>query len=47
LRERHETLEQLAPRLGFNDVYYFSRWFRQQMGMTPGEYRRRSRALMI
>lgn len=47
LRERSETLEQLAPILGFNDAYYFSRWFRRQVGMTPGEYRRRSRAWRI
>jgi AraC-like DNA-binding protein len=47
LRERHETLEQLASVLGFSDVYYFSRWFRQQTGMTASEYRRRSRSLAI
>jgi len=47
LRERNETLERLAPMLGFSDVYYFSRWFRKQAGMTPGEYRRQSRSMTI
>lgn len=47
LRDRDDTLEQLAPRLGFNDVYYFSRWFHQHAGMPPGQYRRRSRSMTI
>jgi len=47
LRERTETLEELAPILGFSDVYYFSRWFRKQTGATPGQYRRQSRSLTI
>ncbi len=37
------TLESLAPRLGFSDVYYFCRWFRQQAGVTPGQFRRERR----
>jgi len=45
LREHNQPLERLAPSLGFNDVSYFNRWFHQQTGITPGEYRRRSRTL--
>lgn len=33
------SVKQIAHELGFNDVAYFSRFFRKQMGMTPGEYR--------
>lgn len=32
---------QAAEACGFHDLSYFTRCFRQQMGMTPGEYRRR------
>lgn len=47
LRDRDDTIERLAYDLGFNDAYYFSRWFRQNVGMTPGQYRRRSRLMSI
>ena len=31
---------QIAQSLGFGTVYYFSRVFRKQTGMSPSEYRR-------
>lgn len=40
LCESGDTLETLAPRLGFSDVYYFCRWFRNQTGQTPGQFRK-------
>lgn len=36
-------IKHIADRLGYRDVYYFSRQFRQQMGVTPGAYRRTAR----
>ncbi|MBM9595450.1 helix-turn-helix domain-containing protein [Roseitranquillus sediminis] len=35
----------IAEELGFTDVYYFSRWFRSRAGLSPSEFRRRSRAM--
>jgi AraC-like DNA-binding protein len=40
LRHSPRTLKSLATDLGFSDVYYFCRWFRQQTGTTPGTFRR-------
>ncbi len=37
-----KTLAAIAARLGFASEYYLSRRFKQLMGMTPSEYRRRS-----
>jgi len=33
------SVKQIAHALGFNDVAYFSRFFRKHMAMAPGEYR--------
>ncbi len=33
---------QVADRLGYSSVYFFSRQFRQKTGMTPTEHRRRN-----
>lgn len=33
------SVKEIAHELGFNDVAYFSRFFRKHMEMTPGEYR--------
>ena len=35
----------IADRLGFSDIYYFSRWFRQHAGVTATLFRRLSREL--
>ena len=34
------TLQDLADRLGYRDVYYFSRQFAAEVGVPPGRYRR-------
>lgn len=48
LREARVLLEQttlpiheIAARVGFADPYYFTRTFRQHLGLTPTQYRRR------
>ena len=35
-----KNFTQIAQSLGFGTVYYFSRVFRKQTGMSPSEYRR-------
>jgi AraC family transcriptional activator of pobA len=39
------SIKQIAHGLGFNDLAYFSRFFRKHAAMTPGGYRERQRAL--
>jgi len=39
LKESDETLSQIVVRIGYLNVSSFIRKFRQQVGMTPGEYR--------
>ena len=34
------SIKQLAFVLGFKDTAYFNRFFRRQLGMPPGRYRR-------
>lgn len=36
----HLNFTEIAERLGFGTVHYFSRVFRRQTGMSPSEYRR-------
>lgn len=35
----HMTIREIARDCGFRDVYYFSRWFRNQTNLSPSEYR--------
>lgn len=44
---RHDTasITEIAAQAGFCDVYYFSRVFRRQCGLTPTAYRRQASAL--
>ena len=37
------SLKQTADTLGFCDVFHFSKAFKQEIGLTPSEYRRRVR----
>lgn len=34
-----DTITQVAMQVGFNDLAYFSRVFRKQIGLSPQEYR--------
>ena len=34
-----QTVKQIALSLGYEDVYYFSRLFKQVIGLSPAQYR--------
>ena len=36
------SLAQVAELSGFSDVYYFSKVFKREMGLSPGEYRKKA-----
>jgi AraC-like DNA-binding protein len=36
-----QSLKQIADELGFCDVFHFSKAFKQEVGLTPSDYRRR------
>jgi AraC-like DNA-binding protein len=40
LSETDEPIKSIAATLGYNDVYFFSRQFRQQVGAPPAAYRK-------
>ena len=40
LTQSDQTISQIADRLGFYSVYYFSRFFKEKTGMTPSACRR-------
>jgi transcriptional regulator GlxA family with amidase domain len=42
LRDSAMTLGQIAHALGYADVFFFARQFKQRTGKTPGQYRRPS-----
>ena len=37
-----ERISDIASRCGFQDMSYFTKSFREQLGCTPTEYRRRA-----
>ncbi|MGG1516581.1 response regulator [Paenibacillus oryzisoli] len=45
LENTDEKVYQIATRLGYNDVKYFNRVFKKELGITPEEYRSISRNL--
>ena len=45
LEQSNETCRSIARRLGFESEFYFSRRFKQFVGTSPREYRRRSATL--
>lgn len=38
IREKDKNFTEIADRLGYNSVQYFSRYFKQSTGMTPSQY---------
>ncbi len=45
IRERHLNFSQIAERLGYTSVHYFSRQFKKLTGMSPSEYASSIKAL--
>lgn len=43
LRHTDKTIGEIAYALDFTDTAYFSRFFRREVGMTPGDFRRQTR----
>jgi two-component system response regulator YesN len=39
LKTTDDKIYQIADHLGFNDAYYFSSWFKKQVGASPTTYR--------
>jgi transcriptional regulator GlxA family with amidase domain len=39
LSESSLTISQIADAMGYRDVYFFSRQFKQKMGQSPRTYR--------
>ncbi|MNJ02599.1 DNA-binding transcriptional regulator AraC [compost metagenome] len=33
---------EIAERIGYKNIIYFNRMFKQMLGMTPGEYRKKN-----
>jgi AraC-like DNA-binding protein len=46
IRESDNNFTQIAERLGFNSIHYFSRTFKQLMGMTPSQYANSVKAMI-
>lgn len=44
LRESALQVQEIADLLGYNDIFYFSRQFKQLVGQSPSEYRRSQQA---
>jgi LacI family transcriptional regulator len=45
LHTTDKTLSSIVAEIGYLDVSYMSNWFKKLMGISPGEYRHRARAL--
>ena len=45
IREKQYNFTEIAQRLGYSSVHYFSRHFKQVAGMTPSEYAASVKAL--
>jgi len=42
LRTTHRTVSEIAADVGYDEVAYFSRWFKRVIGQTPREYRKQA-----
>jgi len=43
LRESSQTISQISDALGYRDVGFFSRQFKQKMGFSPAMFRKREK----
>ena len=41
----NKTIKEIADELNFSDEFYFSRFFKKNTGIAPGQYRKQSRIL--
>lgn len=41
LNSRYYTVSEIAEKCGFDDVSYFVRFFKQKIGLTPGEFKKK------
>lgn len=46
IRKENYTVSEIAERLGYRSIHYFSRQFKQKTGMSPSEYLRSLKARM-
>ncbi len=46
LIESDKKLHEIADEIGYGDVYYFSKVFKQHMGISPNEYRKKHKKLL-
>ena len=42
-----QSISEVARECGFQDVYYFSRWFRKRTQYSPKEFRSRKKEILI
>jgi AraC-like DNA-binding protein len=35
-----QSIKEISFQLGFDSIYYFSRFFKQKTGMSPSEFRK-------
>jgi AraC-like DNA-binding protein len=35
-----QSIKEISYQLGFDSIYYFSRFFKQKTGMSPSEFRK-------
>ncbi|NLY17428.1 MAG: AraC family transcriptional regulator [Clostridiaceae bacterium] len=47
LADTNETITIIAERVGFQSIYYFSRFFKSHTGISPNEYRKRNQNFFI
>jgi AraC-like DNA-binding protein len=45
LAETRLSVKEIALEVGFEDEYYFSRLFRQKLGLSPSQWRKRRRIM--
>jgi two-component system response regulator YesN len=41
LKDPTKKIYEIADQMGYKNIIYFNRKFKQAMGMTPGEYRKK------
>lgn len=47
LRDSEMSIEEIMFRVGYTDISYFYKIFRQRYNLTPGQYRQQDRIITI